>query len=84
MAADIFNFKPAEVPRALKGSKYAATVQAVHEYMQEHTDQKSVKVELGDVSVKSAVASFRIAIKKQFPDTLRLVQRRGELYIERR
>ncbi len=87
MATEIFSFKPAEVPKASRGlrkSKYVETVNAVHEYLQDHADQRSVKIELGDVGVKSAVASFRNAISKQYPDTLRLVQRGGDLYIEKR
>ena len=87
MAAETFGFKPAEVPQAVRGlrkSKYVATVEAVHEYLQDHSDQRSVQIELGDVSIKSAIASFRNAIAKQYPDTLRLVQRGGELYIEKR
>lgn len=87
MAADIFKFKPAEVPQATRGlrkSKYGATVEAVNQYLQEHSDQQSVKVELGDVAVKSAVASFRNAIVRRYPDTLRLVQRGGDLYIAKR
>jgi hypothetical protein len=87
MAAEAFSFRPAEIPkaeRAVRESKYAATVKAVNHYMQEHSEQRSVMIDLGDVSIKSAVASFRNAIAKQFPDALRLVQRGGELYIERR
>jgi hypothetical protein len=87
MVAETFGFKPAEVPQASRGlrrSKYVATVEAVHQYLQDHTDQRSVKIELGDVGIKSAVASFRNAISKQYPDTMRLVQRGGDLYIERR
>jgi hypothetical protein len=87
MAAEIFGFEPVEVPRAsrgLRGSKYVATVEAVHQYLQDHTDQRSVKIELGNVGVKSAVASFRNAIARQYRDTLRLVQRGGDLYIEKR
>lgn len=87
MAAETFSFRPAEVPKAVRGlrkSKYVATVEAVHEYLQDHSDERSVKIELGDVGVKSAVASFRNAISRQYPDALRLVQRGGELYIEKR
>ena len=87
MAAEIFSFKPAEVPQATRGlrrSKYVATVDAVHKYLKDHTDQRSVKIELGDVGIKSAVASFRNAISKHYPDTIRLVQRGGDLYIEKR
>jgi hypothetical protein len=87
MAAEAFSFKPAEIPkaeRASRESKYVATVKAVYQYMQDHTDQRSVKIELGDVSVKSAVASFRNAISRQYPDRLRLVQRGSDLYVERR
>ena len=87
MAADIFAFKPAEVPKASRGrrkSKYVETVEAVSQYLQDHADQPSVKIELGDVAVKSAVASFRNAIARHYPDTLRLVQRGGDLYVARR
>jgi hypothetical protein len=87
MAADIFRFKPAEVPKATRGlgkSRYIATVEAVHQYLQKNADQQSVKIELGDVGVKPAAASFRNAIRKYYPDTLRLAQRGGELYIERK
>jgi hypothetical protein len=87
MAAESFSFKPAEVPQAARGlrkSKYVATVEAVHEYLQDHSDQRSVKIELGDVGTKSAVASFRNAVAKLYPDTIRLVQRGGDLYIEKR
>ena len=87
MAAEIFSFKPAEVPHASRGlrrSKYVATLEAVHQYLKDHTDQRSVKIELGDVSIKSAVASFRNAISKLYPGTIRLVQRGGDLYIEKR
>jgi hypothetical protein len=87
MATDIFTFKPAEVPKAqrgLKKSKYGATVEAVHQYLQAHKNQQSVKLELGEVGIKSAVASFRHAIARRYPDALRLVQRGGELYIQRR
>ncbi len=72
MAANIFSFTPAPVPpasRGLRGSKYAATVEAVYKYLQEHIDERSVKIELGNVGVKSAVASFRNAIAKRYPDT---------------
>jgi hypothetical protein len=88
MAAEkMFSFKPAEVPPATRGlrrSKYTATIEAVHQYLQDHPDERSVKVELGDVDIKSATTSFRNAIAKQFRDTIRLVQRRGDLYIVRR
>jgi hypothetical protein len=87
MAADTFKFVPAVVPKAVRGvrrSRYAATVEAVYQHMQDHKDTESVKIELGDVGVKSAVASFRNAIARLYPDTLRLIQRGGELYIERR
>jgi hypothetical protein len=40
-------------------------------------------MELGDIGIKSAVSSFRNAIAKQHPDGLRLVQRGGDLYIEK-
>ncbi len=87
MAVEAFSFIPAEIPQAERGSrksKYAATIEAVNEYLQAHKDQRAVKIELADVSIKSAVASFRNAIAKRYPDTLRLVQRGGELYIQRR
>lgn len=87
MAADTFAFKPAPVPKAVRGvrkSKYAATIEAVHQYLELHKDTESVRVELGNISAKSAVASFRNAIARRYPDTLRLVQRGGELYITRR
>jgi len=78
MAVETFNFEPATVPKAVRGirkSKYLTTVEAVQEYLQAHKTTESVKVELGDVNVKSAVASFRNAIAKNYPDTLRLLQR---------
>lgn len=87
MVADSFNFAPAVVPkvaRGMKKSKYAATVEAVHQHMKDNKGTQAVKVDLGDVAVKSAVASFRAAIARLYPDTLRLVQRGGELYIERK
>ena len=87
MAADSFNFAPAVVPKVVRGmkkSKYAATVEAVHQHMKDHKGTQAVKLDLGDVAVKSAVASFRAAIAKLYPDTLRLMQRGGELYIERK
>ncbi len=87
MATESFSFAPATVPkvaRGMKKSKYAATVEAVYQHMQGNKNTQAVKVDLGDVSVKSAVASFRNAIARLHPDTLRLVQRGGELYIERR
>jgi hypothetical protein len=87
MAAEKFGFKPAPIPQASRGlrtSKYVATVEAVYKYLQENADQRSVKIELGDVAVKSAVASFRNAISKHYPDSIRLVQRAGALYIEKR
>jgi len=87
MAANIFSFKPAEVPPASRGlriSKYSATVDAVYKYLQGHATEQSVKIELGDVGIKSAVTSFRNAIAKLYPDSLRLVQREGALYIARR
>ena len=87
MAAEAFSFKPAEIPQAQRGlrrSKYLATVEAVHEYLQTHKDQRAVKLDLGDVNIKSAVASFRNAIAKKYPDSLRLVQRGGDLYIGKR
>jgi hypothetical protein len=87
MAAEAFSFKPAEIPQAERGSrrsKYLATVEVVHEYLQAHKDQRAVKIDLGDVSIKSAVTSFRNAIAKSHPETLRLVQRGGDLYIEKR
>ncbi|MCE5253979.1 MAG: hypothetical protein LLG45_07230 [Actinomycetia bacterium] len=86
MATDAFKFIPAVVPtaRGARKSKYATTVEAVYRYLEQHKDTQSVKIELGDVGVKSAVASFRNAIARQYPDTLRLVQRGDELYIARR
>ena len=87
MAANIFSFKPAEVPPTSRGtrtSRYSATVEAVHAYLQEHADQQAVKVELGSVAIKTAVASFRSTIAKLHPQSLRLMQRGGELYIARR
>jgi hypothetical protein len=87
VAADMFSFKPAEVPKATRGrrrSKYAATVEAVHEYLAKHADERSVKIELGSVDSRSAAASFRMTVAKNHPDSLRLVQRGEDLYIERR
>ena len=87
MANESFSFAPAVVPkvaRGMKKSKYALTVEAVNQYMKDHKGADAVRLELGDVAVKSAVASFRNAIARLYPDTLRLVQRGGELYIERR
>jgi hypothetical protein len=86
MAVEMFKFGPAEVPRASRGlrkSKYGTTVEAVYEYLQENADQTAVKIELGSVDIKSAAASFRNAIAKRFPDAIRMVQRGGDLYIER-
>jgi hypothetical protein len=87
MAADGFNFMPAVVPEALRGgrgSKYAATVESVYQYLQDHKETSAVKIDLQGVAVKLAVTSFRNAIKRLYPDSLRLVQRGDELYIERR
>lgn len=87
MATESFKFAPAVVPkvaRGAKGSRYASTVEAVYQHMKENKATQAVKVDLGDVAVKTAVASFRAAIARLYPDTLRLVQRGGELYIERR
>jgi hypothetical protein len=87
MATESFSFKPASIPQASRGlrtSKYVATVEAVHKYLQDNAEQRSVKIELGNVAIKSAVASFRNAISKHHPDVIRLVQRAGELYIEKR
>lgn len=88
MAAEkMFSFKPAAVPQATRGqrgSKYVATVEAVHEYLKDHPDERSVQIDLGGVDVKSAAPSFRNAISKQFPDTIRMVQRGRDLYIEKR
>jgi hypothetical protein len=87
MPAGVFSFKPAEIPKASRGrrgSKYAVTVEAIYKYLTEHPDQRSVKIELGGVGIKSAVASFRSAISRLYPEKLRLVQRAGDLYIERR
>lgn len=87
MVAESFSFAPAVVPkvaRGMKKSKYAATVEAVYQHMKSNKSTQAVQVDLGDVAVKSAVASFRNAIARLHPDDLRLVQRGGELYIERR
>ena len=87
MAADAFDFKPAQVPQATRGlrrSRYAVTVDAVHAYLQEHADERAVKIELGSVGIKAAAASFRAAIKKYYPDAMRLAQRGSELFIERK
>jgi hypothetical protein len=87
VAAEAFNFKPASVPQAergSRGSKYGATVEKVHDYLTEHKDVQSVEIELGDVSLKSAVASFRNLIAKKYRDSLRLQQRGSRLYIARR
>lgn len=87
MATDIFSFKPVDVPQASRGrrrSRYAATVEAVYQFLQDHADSRSVKIDLGNVGVRSAVAGFRGAISKLHPDALRLVQRGGDLYIQRR
>ena len=87
MAAESFPFKPASVPqseRGSRGSKYGATVEKVHDYLAEHKDVQAVEVELGDVSLKSAVASFRNIIAKRYRDSLRLQQRGGQFYIARR
>jgi hypothetical protein len=87
MAAEVFSFKPADIPQAVRGrkkSRYSATVESVYEYMKEHPDQKSVKLELVGVSAKAAAASFRQAISKSYPSELRLVQRGEDLYLQRR
>ncbi len=87
MAEGLFDFSPAEVPTAERGSrksKYVATVDAVYQYLQNNSNEQAVKLELGDVGMKSAVTSFRNAISKRHHDTLRLVQRGGSLYIKRR
>jgi hypothetical protein len=87
MASDVFKFKPAEVPRASRGlrkSKYGATVEAVHTYLQENTDEQAIKIDLGGVEIKSAAAGFRNAIAKRYSDEMRLVQRGGDLYIQKR
>lgn len=87
MAAEAFSFKPAQVPQAVRGSRgsrYVATVEKVHNYLAAHKDVESVEIELGDVSLKSAVASFRNVIAKRYRDSLRLQQRGGRLYIARR
>jgi hypothetical protein len=87
MAVEMFKFAPAAVPspdRAGRKSRYRMTVEAIDEYLAENSDQKSVKIELGSVSSKTAYASFRNVISKYYSDTLRLIQRRGDLYIERR
>ncbi len=85
MSAEAFDFVPAIVPeatRGLKKSKYTATVEAIYLFLQEHKDTKAVKIELGDVSLKSALTSFRNTVRRLYPDTLRVVQRGGDLYIE--
>lgn len=87
MAADAFNFTPAVVPDALRGgrkSKYVTTVESVYQYLQNHKETAAVRIDLDDVPVKLAVTSFRNAIKRLHPDSLRLAQRGDELYIERR
>ncbi len=87
MAVEPFPFKAAEVPKAVRGareSKYMATVRVIDQYMKDHKNERSVKVDLGDVSIKSAVGNFRSAVAREFPNKLRVVQRGGELYIERR
>ena len=87
MASDIFSFKPAAVPsvsRGIRKSRYVTTVEAIYQYLHDHPDQRSVRIELGDVGIRNAVTSFRNAIAKTHPDVMRLVQRGGELYIERR
>jgi hypothetical protein len=87
MATEAFDFKPASVPqseRGSRGSKYGATVEKVHDYLEKHKDVQSVEIELGDVSMKSAVASFRNVIAKRYRDSLRLQQRGSQLYIARR
>jgi hypothetical protein len=87
MALDTFAFKPASIPQAergQRGSKYVATVEKISAYLDDHSDVESVRLELGDVSVKSAVASFRNVIAKKYRDSLRLQQRGSEVYISRR
>ena len=87
MAAESFGFKPAEIPKAERGqrsSKYVATIEEVHQYLAQHRDQRSVKIELGGTSIKSAVTSFRNAISRRYPDSLRAAQRGGDLYIVKR
>lgn len=87
MSSEPFAFKPAAIPQAergQRGSRYVTTVEKVHEYLAEHPEVESVHIELGDVSVKSAVASFRNVIAKRYRDSLRLQQRAGDLYIARR
>jgi hypothetical protein len=87
MVPEPFAFKPATIPQAergQRGSRYVATVERVQEYLVEHPEVESVHIELGGVSVKSAVASFRNVIAKKYRDSLRLQQRGGDLYIARR
>lgn len=87
MAPEPFPFKPAAIPQAergQRGSKYVATVEKVHEYLVQHKEVDAVRIELGDVSVKSAVASFRNVIAKRYRESLRLQQRGSDLYIARR
>ncbi|MGI5939250.1 MAG: hypothetical protein ACOX8V_00885 [Thermoleophilia bacterium] len=87
MADEIFSFEPAVVPKAQRGfrrSKYLATVEAIDQFLKENPNENAVKIELGDVSSKSAYASFRTVIAREYPDSIRLTQRGGDLYIERR
>jgi hypothetical protein len=87
MAVEGFAFKPAPVPQAQRGSRgsrYVATVENVNRYLAQHKDVQSVQIELGDVSLKSAVASFRNVISKNYRDSLRLQQRGGQLFVSRR
>jgi hypothetical protein len=87
MAVEVFSFEPADVPKAQRGlrrSKYLATVEGIDQYMKEHPEQNAVKIQLGNVSSKSAYASFRTVIAREYSDVLRLTQRGGDLYIERR
>jgi hypothetical protein len=86
MGPEIFDFKPAPVPQAVRGrrtSRYTATVEAVQKYLDAHPEQPSVKLELGSTGLKAASASFRKALSGPGSNSLRLVQRGGELYIAR-
>ena len=87
MPVEAFDFRPAEVPQALRGSRgsrYTTTVEKIAEYLAEHEDVEAVELELGDVSVKSALASFRGVVRKKYRDSLRVQQRGGRVYISRR
>jgi hypothetical protein len=86
VAAETFSCKPVEVLQAVRGlrrSRYVATVEAVHQYLQCHPGQLTVKIELGDVGSKSAVASFRNAISKPYPDAFAWRTGVGSLHSKR-